>query len=153
MPLAPVAAYAPTGGDEGWDRRLPADFKRAGPEIFRSLKAQAANSMRTWLQANYTSAKDAPIWMDLWSAASMVEFRLAQAGMSDEQVNLVLASNDNMEIALRRLASYVYGRRTGDYTRALHMLAVRPPGNSTDVVDPEHDAEKDYTTRAEARGE
>jgi hypothetical protein len=35
---------------------------------------------------------------------------------------------------LRRLASFVYERRTRDKTGAAHMLAITPPGLETDVA-------------------
>ena len=98
------------------------------------MKAQGSSSVRAWLTANYQGSKEAPIWTDLWTSACMVDFHLSKAGGSEEQVNLILASDDNMEMALRRLASFVYAKRTGDHSGALHMLAVKPPGSNVDLA-------------------
>ena len=45
-----------------------------------------------------------------------------------------LASDDALELHLRRLASYVYEMRTKDKVGAAAMLAVRPPGSSADLA-------------------
>ena len=37
-------------------------------------------------------------------------------------------------MSLRRLASYVYGTRTGDWGGANYMLAVKPPGADVDIA-------------------
>ena len=39
-----------------------------------------------------------------------------------------LATDDTLEIKLRRLSSFINGARTGDRVGAAHMLAVQPPG-------------------------
>ena len=46
----------------------------------------------------------------------------------------VLAVDDMMEIALRRLAARVYEQRSGDRVGAQHMLGIAPPGGSADVA-------------------
>ena len=45
-----------------------------------------------------------------------------------------LMKDDLVEMALRRLASYVYGTRTGDWGGANYMLAVKPPGSEVDIA-------------------
>ena len=45
-----------------------------------------------------------------------------------------LATDDNLEIKLRRLSSYVYETRTGDQVGAASMLAVQPPGAGLDLA-------------------
>ena len=45
-----------------------------------------------------------------------------------------LAANDACEIHFRRLAAYKYQVRTGDKSGAQFMLAVKPPGASTDIA-------------------
>ena len=44
----------------------------------------------------------------------------------------LLGSSDLLEIELRKLASFIHVRRTGDRRAAIHMLAVRPPGMASD---------------------
>ena len=90
--------------------------------------------MRSWLQQNYNGSKEAAIWTDLWTAATAVDYRLAPYGNNMSEINMLLASDDSLKLSLRRLASWVYLRRTGDQQGALHMLAVRPPGAQADVA-------------------
>ena len=46
----------------------------------------------------------------------------------------MLASEDTLELKLRRLASKVHEIRTGDKDAALHMLAISLPGRKRDVA-------------------
>ena len=46
----------------------------------------------------------------------------------------MLATNDFLELFLRRLASYVYLTRTGDKTGAMQMLGAVPPGTQADIA-------------------
>ena len=46
----------------------------------------------------------------------------------------MLATDDYLEIGLRRLASYVYETRTKDATGARQMLALMAPGASVDIA-------------------
>eukprot|EP00969_Alexandrium_andersonii_P094343 4168106-Alexandrium_andersonii.AAC.1 len=46
----------------------------------------------------------------------------------------VLNSDDLVEMHLRRLSAYVYGQRTGDWSGATFMLAVKAPGSSADIA-------------------
>ena len=140
--LAAGAAAAWGGMGEGgntfdevpWDQRLAADFRRGAVEKNRSLKSQGSSSMRTWLQQNYTGSKEAAVFTDLWGAACAVGYRLAREGNDEGRRNMALATDDALEIHLRRLAAWQYERRTGDRQGAVHMLAVRPPGMSADVA-------------------
>ena len=89
--------------------------------------------MRSWLTTNFKGSKSSSEWIDLWNAATTVDYRLAQE-RTDEGVLRALATEDALEIPLRRLASHVYERRTGDSVGAMHMLAVTPPGVEYDVA-------------------
>ena len=51
-----------------------------------------------------------------------------------EGAHEVLATDDLVEIHLRRLSSCVYGSRTGDWSGANYMLAVQPPGSEMDIA-------------------
>ena len=90
-------------------------------------------SVRDWLMSNHKGARRGSEWTDLWSMASTVDFRLAGAA-NEQDLMSMLATEDMLEIALRRLASYVYEKRSGDTTGAAHMLAIRPPGLDTDLA-------------------
>ena len=74
--------------------------------------------------------------MDHRATPTAVDLRLQQseeaAGWAG--VNEVLATDDLVEIHLRRLSSFVYGSRTGDWSGANYMLAVQPPGSEMDIA-------------------
>ena len=114
---------------------LAMDMKRAGPEIYRSL-VESNLSVRDWLNQFYQGNRRGAGWIDLWNAAVTVDFKVAEAkqrgGM--QQVALMLATDDLAEVYLRRLASYVYGKRTGDWSGANYMLAVKAPGSEVDIA-------------------
>ena len=116
-----------------WNVALPADMKRAAPEIYLSMRSSGAPSCRDWLRAEYTGARSSPTWTDLWSAATAVDFAAANAKDQKELIT-ILATDDAVEINLRRLASFSYERRTGDSSGAAYMLAVSPPEAQKDVA-------------------
>jgi hypothetical protein len=116
-----------------WHVGLPSDFQRAGPEIYRSMRSSGAASTRDWLQANYSGLKGAGVWTDLWTAATSVDYKLSTAATQSDLLT-ILSTDDGVEMHLRRLASFVYERRTRDKTGAAHMLAITPPGLETDVA-------------------
>ena len=68
-------------------------------------------------------------------AATAVDLRLQQsedaAGWAGVQE--ALATDDLVEIHLRRLSSYVYGSRAGDWSGANFMLAVQAPGSEMGI--------------------
>ena len=125
----------PTSVVEGrWDDALPPGLPRAAPQIFRALRSEGTCSVRDWSNLRYRGVKDNnnPEWNSLWSAASEVDFAVKQARPGNEAT--FLATSDSMEIKLRQLASHVHYTRTGDLTAATQMLAIKPPGSSTDVA-------------------
>ena len=65
--------------------------------------------------------------------ATDIDMRLGQAS-SDAEIMMMLASDDSLEIGLRRLAAYVYESRTHDRTGARAMLAIAPPGGNSDIA-------------------
>ena len=120
--------------DSRWQGRLPPDLQRAAPEIYRAMRAEAAANIREWLDRRFQGPKnnDNPSWVDLWNAASEIDFRLEQAIPGTEM--MVLATDDGLEIKLRRLAAHAHLTRTGDLNSATHLLAIKPPGTNTDVA-------------------
>ena len=89
--------------------------------------------MREWVEGAFSSAKGSELWIDLWDRAAQVDYELAKF-TSDEDLLAFLASNDIMEMHLRRLASKKYISRTGDRSGAQHMLALQAPGQQSDVA-------------------
>ena len=87
--------------------------------------------MREWVEGSFSSAKWSELWIDLWDRAAQVDYELAKF-TSDEDLLAFLASNDIMEMHLRRLASKKYLARTGDRAGARHMLASQAPGQLSD---------------------
>ena len=126
---------AAKGGSEEtrWGSSLPADLQRAAPEIYRNIRGEGSTSVRDWIAQRYQGSRSSPVWVDLWTLATSVDFRLRDCS-SDVEIMQVLAVDDMMEIALRRLASYVYEQRSGDRVGAQHMLGTVPPGGSADVA-------------------
>ena len=83
----------------------------------------------------YSGSKEGAQWIDLWNTATTCDYIIGQASAGGEaQLIAVLSTNDTLEVGLRRLASYVYFVRTRDRAGANHMLAVQPPGSSTDFA-------------------
>ena len=93
-------------------------------------------SVRDWLQHNFEGSRRSDSWIDLWTAASGTDFKLdeayargGEAGRTDQ-----LATDDCLELWLRRLASYVYVSKSGDKVGGARMLAVNPPGSGVDLA-------------------
>ena len=69
----------------------------------------------------------------MWDRAAQIDFMAAQFE-DDESLLAYLATDDVMEMNLRRLASKKYLTRTGDKAGAQHMLAQQAPGMQSDVA-------------------
>ena len=132
LPADAAVAAAKAGR---YSQGLPADLKRAAPEIYRSLR-EANVSVRDWLQQYFQGNRRASQWVDLWAAATAVDLRLQQAEALAGWVGVqeVLMTDDLVEIHLRRLSSYVHGTRTGDWSGANFMLAMQAPGSEIDIA-------------------
>ncbi|CAK0821636.1 unnamed protein product, partial [Prorocentrum cordatum] len=119
--------------DSRWNLSLPPDLRRAAPEIYRTMRGAGAASARDWLSREVTGQRRATVWTDLWTAATNVDYLLGGCKTQSELLTR-LASDDALELHLRRLASYVYEMRTKDKVGAAAMLAVRPPGSAADLA-------------------
>ena len=128
-----MAASRGGAAETRWGSSLPADLQRAGPEIYRAIRGEGSTSVRDWIAQRYLGSRSSPVWIDLWTLATSIDFRLRDCG-TDIEIMQVLAVDDMMEIALRRLAAYVYEQRSGDRVGAQHMLGITPPGGSADVA-------------------
>ncbi|CAK0839421.1 unnamed protein product [Prorocentrum cordatum] len=116
-----------------WNASLPPDRTRAALEIYRSMRSAGAASVRDWLAQGYTGNKSAQLRIDLWNAATSIDFTTARVKSQVELLNL-LAGDDGLEMNLRRIASSVYDKRTGDKSGAQKMLAIPPPGAGVDLA-------------------
>ena len=133
LPAAPGLEGMMADFDERWDSSLPPDLPRAGPEIYRALRGEGSACVRDWLSTRFKGEKTNKNaeWVDLWNAASGVDFAIAK---NKHNILGFLASDDDMEVKLRRLASYVHFQRTGDLNSATQLLALKPPGTGTDIA-------------------
>ncbi|CAE7243914.1 unnamed protein product [Symbiodinium sp. CCMP2592] len=119
----------------GWEASLPPDMKRAGPEIYASFRASGARSAREWLnQMIPLDRRGDALYLDLFNQASLVDFAVKDAKGSQAQALSLIARSDTAEVALRRLASYVHEKRTGDRDAAVSMLAIKPTNLSHDIA-------------------
>ena len=119
----------------GWEACLPPDLKRAGPEIYASFRASGARSAREWLnQMIPLDRRGDALYLDLFNQASLVDFAVKDAKGSQAQALSLIARSDTAEVALRRLASYVHEKRTGDRDAATSMLAIKPTNLSHDIA-------------------
>ena len=120
------ATMAGEGAGMAFHNRLPPDLRRAGPEIYRSIRAAGSRSVREWINLQFHGDRNGTQFVDLWGIASDVDMRLG-AFHNDADLMRHLASDDGKEIALRRLAAFIYEDRTHDKAGARAMLAVAPP--------------------------
>ena len=111
---------------------LPSNLKRAGPEIYASMRQGTAN-VREWF--NWTFGQQGPETQqssDLWHAAVTIDLRveewLQQGGVHGLAVGL--QTDDLLEGLLRQLASAREYKLTGDGPASRAILAMRRPGDS-----------------------
>ncbi|CAK0900846.1 unnamed protein product, partial [Prorocentrum cordatum] len=102
------------------------------PQELETLVTTAAAPHGVGMQ-EVTGQRRAAVWTDLWTAATNVDYLLGGCRTQSEVLTR-LASDDALELHLRRLASYAYELRTKDKVGAAARLAVRPPGSSTDLA-------------------
>ena len=113
---------------------MPADLQRAAPETYRSIRAEGVASIRQWILDQFGAAsRTSPEFQHLFQTACQCDYILASA-KNESELNHTLATNDQLEILLRELGSYIYEKRTSDKMGALHMKALRTPGTNTDIL-------------------
>ncbi|CAE7872534.1 unnamed protein product, partial [Symbiodinium necroappetens] len=122
-------------GPESWEAALPPDLKRAGPEIYSSMKASGVRCVRDWVNSMFSvEQRQSARYVDLFNVATLVDFKAREGGSSQSKVLSIIAQDDTCEVALRRLAAWIHERRTGDRDAAQSMLAIKPSSFSTDVA-------------------
>ena len=97
------------------------------------MLAEGSRSAREWVETNFASARGSEMWIEMWDKASLVDIAVAE---HDDDASLMarLASDDNLDTHLRRMASAKYKNRTGDRVGSQAMLVLKPPGASTDIA-------------------
>ena len=116
-----------------WNLALPMDLKRAALEVYRSIRASGAGSVREGLGAEFKGARSSSLFTDLWHVATHIDFILGKASSPSEALHW-LGVDDNLELLLRRLAAHIYMERTGDRAGSAAMLGVCPPGSASDIA-------------------
>jgi len=107
VPFTPPGVLTASSGDSSWDS-LPADYKRSGWGIYRSIRSSGFRSVRDWLTHSYSGSRKGPLWTDLWHVATAADFSIQKAAsVSEAEAFRVINSDDNLELGLRRLASQV----------------------------------------------
>ena len=112
-----------------WSSQLPPDLPRAAPEIYSKVRASGTTSVQEWLRQYYHGDRSGnnTTWIDLWDVATNIDFKISKCHNVQEMMQL-LATDDNVEIGLRRLAAEEFFQKTGDSVAATEMLANRAPG-------------------------
>lgn len=118
-----------------WHLKLPADLQRAAPELYRNIRVEGVASVRQWVndQRATLEQKQTPTYQDLFSAATIIDFELADC-KSEPAIMHKLGTSDSLEIQLRKLGAFIYYRRTKDKFGANRMLGIRAPGSQTDIA-------------------
>ena len=118
-----------------WHLKLPADMQRAGPELYRNIRAEGVSSVRQWVNEQHAGleAKSTTQFQDLFTAATIIDFELAGC-RTETELMARLATSDTLEIHLRKLGAFIYYRRTKDKTGANRMLGVRAPGTNAGIA-------------------
>ena len=117
-----------------WHSQLAPDLNRAAPEIYRTIRASGAASLRDWVTDLFPfEQRNSQVFQAKFTDASLVDFKVAKCKTHQELMQL-LATDDSIEIILRGLASFIHHRRTGDADASSNMLAVRAPRSLADIA-------------------
>ncbi len=118
-----------------WHLRLPPDLQRAGPELYRNIRAEGVSSVRQWINEQHPGVeqKNTAQYQDLFMAATIIDFEVADC-KTESMLMHKLATSDSLEIHLRKLGAFIYYRRTKDKTGASRMLGIRAPGTNSDIA-------------------
>ena len=112
---------------------MRSDLRRAAPEIYMNFRSEGVANTREWIAREFDNQKGSDLYADFWHMATEVDFMLDKC-VSEQEKLALLASDDTLELKLRRLASKLHEMRTGDKDAALHMLAITVPGRKRDIA-------------------
>ena len=119
---------------ERWHSKLPTDFARAAPDIYRSIRTGGSSSVRDWISSFFAAdQRSTQTFQQKFEQAAQIDFKIATCRTHAELMAL-LSTDDLLEINLRSLAAWLHFKRTGDTDAADSMLAVRAPGSMMDVA-------------------
>eukprot|EP00930_Biecheleria_cincta_P027551 TRINITY_DN19331_c0_g1_i1.p1 TRINITY_DN19331_c0_g1~~TRINITY_DN19331_c0_g1_i1.p1 ORF type:complete len:721 (+),score=117.51 TRINITY_DN19331_c0_g1_i1:94-2163(+) len=116
---------------DNWGNVLPDTLQRAAPEIYRNLiGGNGRKSLRDIIDDYFpihVRGKSAE-YLELFNIATTIDFLAQRHKHNAAHLMQTLASDDVAEIGLRRIASWLHAKRTGDEAAASSMLAVQPRG-------------------------
>ena len=61
--------------------------RRAAPEIYTACIAEAARSIRDWIEMNLGSSKGTEAWTEIWDRAAQIDFAVSQCRTGQELVS------------------------------------------------------------------
>ena len=129
--LEDVESWALEEDLEKWGNALPDNMQRAAPEIYRNLiGGNGRSNLRDIIDEYFplSSRAASPEYLELFNIATSIDFLAQRHKHSAAALMQALAGDDNAEIGLRRITSWLHEKRTGDKTAAKSMLAVQPRG-------------------------
>jgi len=118
-----------------WSDQLPPDFKRAAPEMYRTILSNGYSSLRSFIN-EYFPLKERSgnqEYIELFNICTSIDF-LLKGKTSAMEVAATLVESDTAEIRLCRLSSWLHFKRTGDRIAAESLLAIKPPGSMMDIA-------------------
>jgi len=130
----PTQGLADHGEAQRWARTLPPDFRRAAPEIYRSIRASGKLSVKEWVSNEYKGNRETdPTWQLLWSTAMQIDFALAGC-TSEADLFQALGTDDRLEISLRELSAHFFEAHSKDSRAAQVIRGVATPGRSNEIT-------------------
>ena len=115
------------------------NMKRAAPEIYHNMRSSGVATIRAWVNEMFPhnmrtdhSCEMGQRYLELYNIATSLDFLIS--GKNSREIMTILGTSDQAEIGMRRIASFVFEKRTGDKAAAMSMLAVKPAGGATDVA-------------------
>ena len=73
-----------------WTAQLPVDFRRSALETFRNMRSCGCVTVRDWMSQSYTGDRRSDVWIDLWTFATTIDFRVADAASHGDEAVITL---------------------------------------------------------------
>ena len=75
-----------------WNAQLPPTLRRAGFEIYQNMRAAGSLTIRDWLAVPFPQPdRGASLWRDLWTLATSLDSRLAEAAAKGGESQVISA--------------------------------------------------------------
>ena len=129
--LKDLEALALSEDMENWGNALPDTLQRGGPEIYRNLiGGTGRRSLRDIINDHFPPAArlGSSEYLELLNLATSIDFLVHKHKHSAAHLMQALATDDAVEIGLRRISAWLHEKGTGDKAAAQSMLAVQPRG-------------------------